>query len=196
MLAVLAAAQQAHRSDRPMWDGATALAALVVVLAAIGARRLLADRAVGWGWVAAGALASAACIWAGVPETGPVILVGGALAGSSAAAVLFGARWAPSAGPGAAAVLGWAALSGARGGTWATMGGALCCGVAPWFAVRGRLRAGRWRANAGPALLLAHFAVAALAARWIGVVPDAGWHRVGIVALAGFAAAGVLSRRA
>lgn len=196
VLAVVVAARHAHRSDRPIWDGMVAVAAAVVVLAAIGARRLLADPAAGWGWVAAGTLASAACIWGAVPETGPVILAGGALAGHSAAAALTGARWAPSAGLAAAAVLGWAALSGAVGRPWAAVGGALCSGVAPWFAIRRRGGADRWGAAAGPWLLVAHFALAALAARWIGVVPDAGWLRVGIVALAGFAVVGVSSRRA
>jgi hypothetical protein len=195
ILAVIAAALHAHRWDRPVWDGMTAVAAIAMVLAGIGAGRMLADPAVRWGWVAAGALASAACIWSAVPETGPVILAGGALAGHIAVAALSGARWAPSAGLAAAAVLGWAALSGASGRPWAAVGGALCSGVAPWFAHR-RGPAARWKPTAGPWLLGAHFAVAALAARWVGVVPAAGWHRVAVVAAAGFAVVAATSRRA
>ena len=74
------------------------------------------------------------------------------------------------AGPGMAAVIGWAAVSGATGRPWPTIGGALCTGVAPWFAVRWLFPVawGRW--NPGPWLLGVHMGLVVLASRWIGVV--------------------------
>jgi hypothetical protein len=196
VLAVLVAARHAGRSDRPHWDGMALAGAVIMVAAGIGASRLLAHPTLRWEWVAAGALASAGCIWGGVPETGPVVLAGGALAGLTAVAALTRARWAPSAGLGAGAVLGWAALSGAAGGPWAAVGGALCSGLAPWFAVRPFLPAPPRARVPGPWLFGAHLVLAVLAARWIGVVPDAGWLRVGFVAAAGAAVAAATSRRA
>ena len=196
LIAVLVAARIAGRSDWFHWDAVVAASASVTILGGMGAARLLADPAVGWPWVAAGALFSAAGVWAGVPETGPALLVGGTLAGLAAIAVVTRARWAPSAGLGVAAILGWAALSGAAGRPWATVGGALCAGAAPSFALHpllpspSRSRApGRW-------LLAAHVVLVVLAARWIGVVPHAGWPRVAVVAAAGLAVAVATRRRA
>ncbi|MDQ1498779.1 MAG: hypothetical protein QOI86_2119, partial [Actinomycetota bacterium] len=58
-----------------------ALGAGVMLAAGLGAASLLADPALGWGWVAAGSVVSAAGVWAGVPETGPALLAGGTLTG-------------------------------------------------------------------------------------------------------------------
>lgn len=196
VLAVVAAARHAGRSDWPRWDAMTAAAALVVLLAGAGAARLLADPAAAGPWVAAGALVSAAGVWAGVPETGPALLAGGGLTGLAVTATLTRARWAPAAGLGVAAVLGWAALSGAAGRPWAEVGGALCTGVAPWFALRPLLPAHPRSRSPGPWLLGAHTVIVVLAARWIGVVPQAGWHRVAVVAASGLAVALATRRRA
>src|SRR5581483_8058480 len=121
LLAVVLAARYTGRSDWPRWDPMAAGAAFVVVLAGVGAARLLGDSTVGWAWVAAGALVSAAGVGAGVAETGPVLLAGGALTGLAATAALTRSRWAPTAGAGVAAVVGWAALSGAAGRPWAAL---------------------------------------------------------------------------
>jgi hypothetical protein len=194
VLSVLAAARYAERTDWPRWDAMVAAGAVVVMLAGAGAARLLADPAAHWAWVAAGALISAAGVWAGVPETGPALLAGGALTGLAATAALTRARWAPAAGVGIAAVVGWAALSGAAGRPWAAVGGALCTGAAPWFALRPLLPPhGR---SPGPWLLGAHAVLVILAARWIGVIPHAGWPRVGLVVLAGLAVTKATRRRA
>ena len=196
VLAVLAAARYAGRSDWPQWDAMAAAGALITVLAGCGAARLLTDHAVDWRWVAAGSLVSAAGVWAGVPETGPAVLTGGSVAGLAVSGTLTRARWAPAAGVGVAAVMGWAALSGASGRPWAAVGGALCSGVAPSFALWPRLPIPtRWRPP-GPWLLVAHAVLVVLAARWIGVDPDAGWARVVILAAAGLGVAGVTWRRA
>ena len=194
VVALLAAAGLTGRSDWPRWDTATVGAAILVLMAGVGTARFLAEQVFGWPWVAAGALCSAAGVWAGVPETGPVLLVGGALAGLAATAGLTRSQWKPSAGPGIAAVIGWAALSGAAGQQWAAIGGSLCFGVAPWFAL---VPAGRRRSrSAGLTLLGAHIVLVVLAARWVAVDPDAGWGRVSIVAAAGLAVAVVTYRRA
>jgi hypothetical protein len=194
VLAVLAATGVAGRSDWPRWYATVVAGALLTVLAGAGTARVLADPAVRWGWVASGAIVSAAGVWVGVPETGPALLAGGAVAGLAAAARLTRSRWEPSGGLGVAAVLGWAALSGAAGQQWAAIGGSLCFGVAPWFAfVPGARRRSR---SAGLALFGAHIVLVVLAARWIAVDPDAGWGRVSIVAAAGLAVAVVTYRRA
>jgi hypothetical protein len=196
LLAVLLAARHTGRSDWPRWDAMAAVGAFVVVLAGAGVARLLSDAAVGWGWVAAGTLVSAGAVWAGVPETGPVLLAGGALTGLATTAVLTRSRWAPTAGAGVAAVVGWAALSGAAGRPWAAVGGALCTGVGPWFALRPLLPSPAWGRDPGPWLLGVHMALVVLAARWIGVEPHAGWGRVAVVAGAGLAVAVATRRRA
>ena len=173
-----------------------AIGVVVTILAGTGAARLLARPGIAWEWTATGALISAAGVWAGVPETGPALLAGGAIAGLVAATAMTRSRWAPTAGLGLAVVLGWAALTGAAGRPWAAVGGALCAGVAPWFALSPRLFT-PWRSRtAGPWLLGAHMVLTALAARWIGVVPDAGWHRVAVVAAGGLAVAATVRRRA
>jgi hypothetical protein len=196
VLAVLVAARYAGRSDWPRWDAMAAAGVLITLLAGLGAIRVLADPAVGWGWVAAGSLVSSAGVWAGVPETGPALLAGGALTGLAATAGLTRSRWAPAAGVGVAAVVGWAALSGAAGRPWPAVGGALCTGVAPWFALRPFLPALSQSGSPGAWLLGAHGALVIVAARWIGVVPHAGWHRVAVVAVAGLAVAVAARRRA
>lgn len=173
-----------------------AAGALIMVLAGCGAGRLRAESAVGWRWVAAGSLASAAGIWAGVPETGPAVLAGACLSGLAASGALTRAKWAPGAGMGLAAVLGWAALSGASGRPWAAVGGALCSGVAPSFALWPRLPVRVRSRPPGPWLLVAHLGLVVLAARWVGVDPDAGWARVVILAIVGLGVAGVTRRRA
>jgi len=196
VLAVLVAARFDHRSDWPRWDAMAAAGAVVVVLAGFGAGRLLAESAGAWRWVAAGSLISAAGVWAGVPETGPALLAGGGVTGLALSAALTRARWGPAAGAGVAAVIGWAALSGAAGRPWASIGGALCAGVAPWYAVP-PLFSTRSRAPiAGPWLLGAHAVLVILAARWIGVQTHAGWPRVALLAAAGVAVAGMTRRRA
>jgi hypothetical protein len=189
LMAVLAAARLANRTDWPRWGTMVAFGALLTVLAGAGAARLLADPAFHWRWVAVGALISAAGVWAGVPETGPAVVAGGGFSGLATTAALTRASWAPSAAVGLAAVLGWAAQSGAAGRPWASVGGALCAGIAPWFAIRPLLPTFAWSRPAGPWLLGAHTVLVALAARWIAVVPHAGWHRVVLVAVAGLAVA-------
>jgi hypothetical protein len=195
-LAVLVAARYAGRSDWPRWDAVAAAGVLITLLAGLGAARLLADPTVGWAWVAAGSLISAAGVWAGVPETGPALLAGGALTGLVATAALTRSHWAPAAGVGVAAVLGWAALSGAVGRPWAVLGGALCTGVAPWFAFRPLFPTPSRSRSPGPWLLGVHALLMVLAARWIGVVPHAGWGRVALVAAGGLAVAMVTRRQA
>lgn len=196
VLAVLAAAILTGRSDWFPWDAVAALAAIVTVLAGLGTACLLANSAVHWAWVAAGSLVSAVGIWAGVPETGPAVLVGGGLAGLGAASVITRSRWGPAAGVGVAVVLGWASLSGATGRPWAAVGGALCTGVAPWFGLRRLFPTSPRSLRPGPWLLAAHIVLVTLAARWIGVVPHAGWHRVAVVATAGLAVAVITRLRA
>ena len=196
MLAIVVAAYANHRSDWFRWGAATALGVLIIVLAAFGAAHLLATPAVGWAWVAAGSLISAAGVWAGVPETGPAVVVGGSLAGLTVAAGVSRSRWGPGAGIGAAAALGWAALSGAVGRPWASVGGALCTGVAPWIAVRRLPSSLSSTRGLGPWLLGLHVVLVILAARWIGVAPHAGWHRVAIVVGLGLAVATVNRCRA
>ncbi|MGH8973319.1 MAG: hypothetical protein ACRD0C_08955 [Acidimicrobiia bacterium] len=197
VLAILVAAASAGRSDRPRWDAMAATGVLVTLLGGLGAARLLDGSAISWRWVAAGSLVSAAGVWAGVPETGPALLGGGALLGLAVTAVLTRSHWAPAAGVGSAAVVGWAALSGAAGRPWAAVGGALCTGIAPWFALRRlRPRSARWTRSPGPWLLCAHAVLVILASRWIGVVPHAGWNRVAVVAAAGLAVALATRREA
>jgi hypothetical protein len=188
-LAVLVAARFSNRYDWPPWDGMVAVGLLVTVLAGRGTARLLADPTVHWIWVAVGALISTAGVWAGVPETGPAVVVGGALAGLLMTAVLTRSSWAPAAAGGLAAVVGWAALSGATGRPWASVGGALCAGVAPWLAVRLVVPILPGRRGARPWLLGAHMVLVVLAARWIAVVPQAGWPRVAGLGAAGLALA-------
>jgi hypothetical protein len=48
----------------------------------------------------------------------------------------------------------------------------------------------------GPWLLGAHAVLVIMAARWIGVVPNAGWHRVVVVATLGLAVAVATERAA
>jgi hypothetical protein len=189
VLAVFAAARLTGRSDWPRWDGASTTGGLVTGLAAVGAVRLLADAAIPSAWVVIGSLLSTVGVWAGVPETGPALLAGGGLTGLAVAAALTRSRWAPAAGAGVAAVVGWAALSGASGRPWAAVGGALSAGVAPWWALRPLLPTQTWGPKAGPWLLCAHGVLVGLAARWIGVAPHAGWNRVAVVAVLGFAVA-------
>ena len=196
VIAVLVAARLAGRSDWPRWQPMAAAGVVGTILAGVGATRLLAEPGIHWAWVAAGALVSAAGVWAGVPETGPALLAGGAIIGLAGSAALTGARWAPAAGLGLAAVLGWAAASGAAGRPWAIVGGTLCTGIAPWFAARQPVST-PWRGrNPGAWLLGAHLVLAILAARWIGVAPHPGGQRVAIVAAAGLAVALVTRRRA
>lgn len=199
LVAALAAARLTRRSDWPSFDDPMlAAGGLVTVLAGAGAARYLADRANHWAWVAGGGLISAAGVWMGVPETGPAVLAVGSLTGLLAAAVLTGACWAPTAGVGLAAVLGWASLSGAAGRPWAALGGALCTGVAPWLALRPLLpgRRGIRSRSQRPWLLAAHAVLVVLSARWIGVDPDAGWGKIAIVAFAGIVVARSTSRQA
>jgi hypothetical protein len=195
LLAVMFAAHSAGRSDWPRWDAMAAAGGLITLLAALGAVHLLADPAVVWGWVAAGSLASAAGVWAGVPETGPALLAGGSLAGLAVTAALTRSRWAPAAGTGVAAVVGWAALSGAAGRPWAVVGGALCAGIAPWFALH-RPFPPPPGPTPGRMLFGAHVVLVILAARWIGVAPHAGWGRVAVLAVAGLAVAANARARA
>jgi len=187
LVAVFVAAGLNGRSDWPRWSWMSVAGGIVIVLAGAGAAGLLADPAVDRRWFAAGALASLAGVWAGVPETGPALLVGGSLAGLAGSAALARARLAPAAGIGLAAVVGWAALSGAAGRPWAAIGGTLCTGLAPWSVLRpGRTRPTGSR-SAGPLRIITHGLLVVLAARWIGVVPHAGWARVAAVALIGSA---------
>ncbi|HYH50197.1 MAG TPA: hypothetical protein VEG38_11685 [Acidimicrobiia bacterium] len=194
IIAVLVAARLADRSDWPRWDGMAAVGILIMLLAGLGGARLLASVSAHWLWVAAGSLVSAAGVWAGVPETGPVLLSAGGVAGLAATAALTGARWAPTAGVGLAAVIGWAALSGAVGRPWAIVGGALCSGVAPSFVLPRLHRALPRTWTAGPWLLAVHMVLVVCAARWIGVTPEAGWERVAVLGAVGLAVAAVTRR--
>jgi hypothetical protein len=196
VVAVLAAASVGNRSDWPRSDAMVVVGALLAILAGVGTARLLADRAVHWGWVAGATLISAAGVWAGVPETGPAVVAGGALTGLVTAAAMSRASWAPSAGVGVAAVLAWAAQSGAAGRPWASVGGALCTGMAPWLAVRPMLPRFSWSRSAGPWLLWAHIVLVVLAARWIAVVPHVAWVRVAVIAVAGLTVATATQPRA
>ena len=193
--AVLVGAGLTGRSDWPRWDAASGSGAILSLLAGAGTARLLAEPAIGWPWVAVGALISAGGVWAGVPETGPALLVGGTVAGLAVAAALTRSQWERSAGMGVAAGLGWAALSGAAGRPWAALGGALCFGVAPWFAlIPASTMAPGWARRFG--LLGGHIALVALAARWIGVDPHAGWARIAVVAVVGMVLAMTVRRKA
>lgn len=194
LVAVVSAANVMGRSDWPRWIPMVGVGAVVTLLSAVGAARLLADPAIHWTWVATAALISATGVWVGVPETGPVMLAAGGLIGLLTTAVLTRAQWGPMAGVGVVALLGWAAMSGAAARPWATLGGALCTGVAPWFALRPPPRRRRHRPRAW--LLGAHAGLVILAARWIGVDPHAGWARVAIVAFAGMAVAVMTQRQA
>lgn len=196
LLAVLAAARYSDRSDWPRWDVMAAVGGLVTLAAAVGAARLLADPSTDWRWVAAGGLFSAAGVWAAVPETGPAVLAGGSLTGLFVTGWLSRCGWRPTAGLGMAAVVGWAALSGAAGRPWAALGGAMCTGMAPFFAVRPRVTLTSRSRNLGPWLLGAHVLLVMLAARWIGVTPHAGWLRVGALAAVGLAVALITRGRA
>jgi hypothetical protein len=196
LVAAVAAAAITQRSDWPSWYGMIAAGAMVTTLAGAGMARLLADPVIHWAWAAAGALISAAGVWAGVPETGPSVLAAGGIAGLAAAAALTGARWTSMAGWGIATVLGWAALSGAAGRSWAALGGALCTGVAPWFALTSLLPGRGVVRSPRPWFLGAHAALVVLAARWIGVDPHAGWLRVAVVAFVGIAVSMTTRRQA
>jgi hypothetical protein len=196
VLAVLVAARSNGRNDWPHWSTVLIAGGLVTTLAAFGGARLLVDPSVRWEWVAAGALASAAGVWVAVPETGPAILVGGALGGLASSSVVTRCAWSPGAGFGIAAILGWAALSGAAGRPWAAVGGALCAGVAPWVALRPFLPTFSCGRHAGGVLFAGHVVLVIAAARWIGVVPQAGWHRVMTLGFAGMAVGMAAHRRA
>jgi len=194
--AATAAAFVTQRSDWPHGHAMVAAGVGTTLLAGLGAGRLLADPAARWSWIAAGALISAVGVWAGVPETGPAVLVGAAIVGLTAAAALCRAQWSPGAGMGLAAILGWAALSGAAGFPWAALGGALCTGIAPWFAVSSLLPGYGGGRRPWPWLLGAHVALVIVAARWIGVDRQAGWARVAAVAFAGIVVSTIRRRQA
>ena len=196
MMTVVIAAALSGRSDWPHWSGMVGAGAIVTLFAGVGAGRLLANPAIHWSWVGAGALISVAGVWAAVPETGPALVVGGGLVGLSAAAGLTRAHWSPAAGAGAATVLGWAALSGSAGYPWAALGGALCTGVAPWFALSRMLptTAASWCPRRW--VFGAHVALVVIAARWIGVDPHAQWGRVAVVAFAGIVVSVTSQRQA
>lgn len=196
VLAAFVATRLAGRSDWPRPDAMVVAGVIVSLLAALGAARLLAGQFPRWEWVAAGSVLSAGGVWAGVPETGPAVLAGSVIAGLAVTAAVTGSRWTPAAGAGLAAVIGWAALTGATGRPWAMLGGALCAGVAPWFALRPPVASPSWRPGAGPAVLLAHSVLVVLAARWIGVDPHAGWARAAVLAAAGLAVAAATRRGA
>ncbi len=189
VFAVLLAARYNGRSDWLGWSGPAAVAMVIALLGGLGAARLLLVPTVPWSAVAAGSLVSAAGVWAAVPETGPAILAGAGITGLAGASAATRVRWAPTAGVGVAAVLGWAALSGAVGRPWALVGGALCTGMAPWIAVQPLLPASPLRQRPGLWLLGAHSVLVLVAARWIAVVPDPGWIRVGLVAAGGLVVA-------
>jgi len=185
LVAVLAAAAVTHRFDEPGRYLLVAAGAFTMVLAAAGAVRFLANSGVHWTWVGVAALLSAAGVWAAVPETGPALVVGGTLVGLVAAGVLTGARWAPGAGVGVAAALGWAALSGAADRPWAALGGAMCTGVAPWLALRPVLPTPRWSGPPHPWFLAGHLALVIASARWVAIDPRPDWGRVAAVAVGG-----------
>jgi hypothetical protein len=196
LFAFVVATLLARRSDWPHWDAMAAVGVLVTLLACVGSGLLLTDEHIRWEWVAAGALTSASAVWAGVPETAPAVLAAGCLTGVAVYAAFTGSSLSPAAGAGMAAVIGWAALSGASGRPWAEVGGALCTGVAPWLAVRTLLPVSGLGLRPGPWLLCAHAGLAALAARWIGVVPHAGWGRVAAMAAFGLAMTAIARREA
>jgi hypothetical protein len=186
IVAAVLAAVLTGRFDRPRWSVPVAGGAVVTLVGGAGATRLLSEPSTDWRWVAVGAVVSLTGVWVGVPETGPAVLTAGLLVGLTLTAAVTDARWAPSSALGLCLLFGWAALSGAAGRPWATVGGALCTGLAPWLSFpvarfRGDPPSGRW-------LLAAHMLVVLAAARWIAVRPDAGWLRVTMVALVGAAA--------
>lgn len=190
-LALVIAVWTADRIDGlDTWSASAAVAVAVVVSGAIGAARLITitvDRrltsVVLW--------TSAVGVWMGVPETGPPILVGSVIGGMALVS------WRRGLTPAAAAVstlaIGWAAASGAVDRPWALVGGALCvgilCGLAlPPSAVLARAT------RPGPWLIAVQAVFVVLAARWIGVAPNAGWWRV-VVVVTLSVATGLLVRR-
>jgi hypothetical protein len=206
IVALVVALLVSGRSDLPVPRSlAAVIGAAITVAAVVGTSRVLAPPA-RWEPVAAGALLSVVAVWVGVPETGPVAVTAGVVAGLAGATRLTGARWAPSAGGAVAAAIGWAAASGAAGRPWAALGGALCAGVAPWLSLP-LLRPARppaapadpstdRRDRPGPAggapwLLVAHGAVALVAARWVAAGAGASWSRAAAVALAGAVASAI-----
>jgi hypothetical protein len=195
VLSILVAARSAGRSDWFVWQAATVAAVLIGLSGARGAACLL-RRPGYWPSVAAGALVSAAGVWAAVPETGPALLAAGCLTGLFATAAITRSRWGPQAGVGVAVLLAWAVLSGAAGRPWAVVGGALCAGVAPWLGLRPLLPSVSWGWTPGPWLLGVHAGLVLLASRWIGIVPNPGAGRVVTVAVVGLAVAVVTRQKA
>jgi hypothetical protein len=181
--------------NAPQWGAQAVVGGLLTLMACFGGRRLPSDLQLGWGWTVAGALASAVAVWAAVPETTPAVLAGACLTGVALSAAATRSVLSPAAASGMAAVIGWAALSGAEGRPWAAVGGVLCVGVAPWFALKQPLFPTARTVSAGTWLLGAHAALAVTAARWSAVDQNPGWLRVMAVGMIGMATAAVTRRQ-
>jgi len=209
IVAMVAALLVSGRFAVPVPRSLAAVAGAAVTLAAMrGASRLLVPPA-RWEPVAIGAWVSVVAVWVGVPETGPVAVTAGVVAGLAGVTRLTGARWVPQAGAAVAAAIGWAAAAGAGDRPWAALGGALCAGVAPWLSwspVQRFRAAGAATSPAGPStdrrarpgpavgtpwLLVVHGAVALVAARWVAASAGASWSRAATVVVIGVAASAV-----
>jgi hypothetical protein len=188
-----AAALLSQRDGIGEIDGYVVVALAVVACGIGGASQLLAPRNTPWAEL--GAAISLAGVFLGVPETGPSVIVLGVLAGFAVAVATRRGRVGRSMSVGFGVGFAWAVVSGATGRPWAAVGGALCVGLAPWLGVRRWLPGLGTGISAGPWLLAVHAAIVLAAARWIAVVPDPGWERVAVLAVAGLATA-LVTRKA
>lgn len=214
---VSAAALPLARRNAALGTGALMLGALIVVLDAGGARwmqflglvavlaggTLLAalDR-----WWPRGAsfllLVSLVGIYLTVPETGPALVVLGAMTGSAWLAWPAGiARLGGDTCPGIVALSVWMVISGGQTRATAVVGGLVCLGTLVLEPI-GRWFAGQWGMVAPPGraarlvLAVSHVALVGIAARGVGFAPSAASAAVGagILGVVGLAVGVVVSR--
>ena len=153
-------------------------------------------------WLPTAVLAAAVASWAAVPETSWVLTVGGAVAAVAAMAFVRGT----SVTVGTSVVLAVAVLvvsvAASHPSDLQRAGVAACSGMLLWWPAGRLVRAAAERARrlpgpaVGPWLLVAHLALAFLAARWVGVAADATWGRLVIIGLLGTAVAALCRPRA
>ena len=174
----------------PSTSGARVAATVVVgVLAGAGYERLA--RSGGSRWLAP--LVLLAClggVWLAVPENDPSLVVVGVVLGLA----LVGRVTDPGVGYGLGLAVAWAVLLGAVDQGYSFDGGLLC--LAPLVAVPivdAMLRRRRLL-PAWPTYVIGAGAISFVAARWVGVAPDATWARVAVVG-AGAGALAALTRR-